>query len=698
MKTFTPDMPTGNNREDCEIRSPGSQRTNDDASETILFEESVTLLGDESCIQDDSAQAKGSKVEFVANLVLSLDMSHDAQGPHESDTVHSRMLLGDENKNDQDETFFHMEDRKFEANPNKNSLPRESSPPGHLRNQKVVAGPNEMTYCSKYEKNVQKAICEFNLKYPGRLRDYRSLSPEEQHREQERVLALLSRLGIGRGSKSQSQHPKHSASPSSISLNREQLLNDTMSPFLFPDCHSSPQTEERHNSSNPTGASTRSSGMQPPSPSTESVELPRGTKDASVSPVGRTPIYDSPEVLSATNPFKRQASTSAKRGADLYRTKYNEDVTIPPMDDSSPSSHTLSKGLSARMERLSISPAASDPKDIFSASQSPISPKLTYGSSSDSEESGERKPLSKNDIRQDIRSQRIGLSDETIETSATYGIHNRKLLREIPVNVGMKARTTFHLEKLDIKRCEIINPKSEASDTRRRMTNFQDPLLKYNTQQQRVLSDVVESLRRSEIDSLQPEVGTTSANALFSLTYDQIMDLCLRLLLDDEGIARDKHSKQNLNTRKGNTVIISRDKGEVKVWERALREGTGLSVFNHAEAPLSERVRLSTSEKAGKFDVVLTTYDALKGPDVAIPIDALGYAIVSSPDEESGWLNSRTTSSQPSQPQRCKQLSVLHRLDFRRAIFIDCLGRKSFLAKHGTSRASAAVALQAHSR
>lgn len=145
-------------------------------------------------------------------------------------------------------------------------------------------------------------------------------------------------------------------------------------------------------------------------------------------------------------------------------------------------------------------------------------------------------------------------------------------------------------------------------------------------------------------------------------------------------------------------MIIARDKVEVKLWERALHERTGFSVFNHAEAPLSERVRLSTSEKAGKFDVVLTTYDALKGPDVAIPIDALGYAIVSSPDEESGWLNSRTTSSQPSQPQRCRQLSVLHRLNFGRAVFVDCLGRKSFLAKNGTSRASAAVALQANSR
>jgi hypothetical protein len=49
-------------------------------------------------------------------------------------------------------------------------------------------------------------------------------------------------------------------------------------------------------------------------------------------------------------------------------------------------------------------------------------------------------------------------------------------------------------------------------------------------------------------------------------------------------------------------------------------------------------------------------------------------------------------------PQPTKQLSILHRIQFRRVIFVDVLGRKSYLAKGGTARATAAIAINGETR
>ena len=47
---------------------------------------------------------------------------------------------------------------------------------------------------------------------------------------------------------------------------------------------------------------------------------------------------------------------------------------------------------------------------------------------------------------------------------------------------------------------------------------------------------------------------------------------------------------------------------------------------------------------------------------------------------------------------RVEKLSILHKLDWRRIVLVDDLGRKSYLAKAGTMRAKAAIALNAASR
>ena len=93
------------------------------------------------------------------------------------------------------------------------------------------------------------------------------------------------------------------------------------------------------------------------------------------------------------------------------------------------------------------------------------------------------------------------------------------------------------------------------------------------------------------------------------------------------------------------------------------------------------------------MNVLLTTYDALKSTDMAISVDEQGHAILST--NGSGWMESRASSQAE---QTTKQFSVLHKVNFQRVVFVDLLGRKSFLAKQGTARAAAAVALRANSR
>jgi hypothetical protein len=135
----------------------------------------------------------------------------------------------------------------------------------------------------------------------------------------------------------------------------------------------------------------------------------------------------------------------------------------------------------------------------------------------------------------------------------------------------------------------------------------------------------------------------------------------------------------------------------LEAWARVLREGCSLSVLNHATLPVKERKTQHSAKKCAKYDVVLTTFDAMKSPDVTIGVDDNGYALTKRASAEGGWHSSRN-SSQSAAVQQCKQLSVLHLVDWRRIIFADILGQKCFLAKPETARVEAARSLNAESR
>ena len=91
--------------------------------------------------------------------------------------------------------------------------------------------------------------------------------------------------------------------------------------------------------------------------------------------------------------------------------------------------------------------------------------------------------------------------------------------------------------------------------------------------------------------------------------------------------------------------------------------------------PSSIRKLGPTAAKYAGFDVILTTYDAVKTKEVTISIDSFGHAILGANDQSNtneGWLASRQSGA----PAKCVQLSVLHRLYWRRIIFLDVIGRK----------------------
>ena len=102
---------------------------------------------------------------------------------------------------------------------------------------------------------------------------------------------------------------------------------------------------------------------------------------------------------------------------------------------------------------------------------------------------------------------------------------------------------------------------------------------------------------------------------------------------------------------------------------------------DHAGMQSSLRKLANIAVKCAGFDVCLTTYDTIRTKEVTIPVDSIGRAILGGSvpsNEDDGWFTSRGSGTQsgPSAPQKCHQLSVLHRLSWFRVIFMDILGQK----------------------
>jgi hypothetical protein len=217
-----------------------------------------------------------------------------------------------------------------------------------------------------------------------------------------------------------------------------------------------------------------------------------------------------------------------------------------------------------------------------------------------------------------------------------------------------------------------------------------------------------------------------SSAVLLSMDINQIVSVTSKLLIhtikssrihqrsnnDQSNASSKRYTPSNLSQNDkeflaGGTLIVLRDKADSAQWEVALREYTSLSVMNHAAMQSTLRKLATTGSKCAGFDVVLTTYDALKSKEVTVPVDADGRAILRSKAEggdgdadDGGWLTSRGSGTQTgvSAPQKCHQLSVLHRMAWYRVVLMDVLGRKGYLTKPGTARSQAAIAVNSSSR
>jgi hypothetical protein len=182
------------------------------------------------------------------------------------------------------------------------------------------------------------------------------------------------------------------------------------------------------------------------------------------------------------------------------------------------------------------------------------------------------------------------------------------------------------------------------------------------------------------------------------LTEQMILDIVLKLQLETVTPAGGTANRKENGLLFGNTLIVARSKEELEVWGRSFREGSACSIFNHAALPLSQRKSASTCEMCIHFDVVLTTYDALKSPDVTVPVDPSGCVIHDKLAVHDGWYASASQATKSGTQTRKKQLSMLHRVKWLRVIFLDVLNRKCYLAKADTARVQAACALNSGTR
>ena len=595
-------------------------------------------------------------------------------------------------------------------------------------------GPKEDHYTRKFERFVSHVIADFRRNHPDKLRDYRSLSPSEKEREQERINALLTRLGVSTttvqhcrarldpesrvalaetsGESSATQLASaHTDSLTEQSIKESFVLspqeNDSSGTLIssekvdadIHECNQSsqllsPESEidnlaARMNQSmffmspSADAATSPARASQPPTDSdssASSVELVRRNKSRRSSPSSQ--LYESPTIT--TNRSKRLASTSGKRGSDLSRMKINDESFV-----SFDANVARDYKMIASPSQLLCSSIKSPESPLFHASQSPI-----HDDFSSAENSRVEVQPSRLEVFEDQHSPNDTLqsNDDTTNYRRKVRWNEESFLQEIPANIHLKQGAPFRMKPLVVGRPE--RPGADNSGRRRQinLASIPDPLQSYEGTLRKKMKAAYAWMKVR--DTLSDNGGTVNGGLLFSMSERHIFDVTMKLCI--------KHpSNHNLSDMidevlRGGTLIVARSKEELEEWQSSLREGTCFSVLNHATMPLEERKRTSTANRCAGYDVVLTTYDTLKSKDITTPLDHNGHVVHEKIGYQDGWYSARSSGSDA--PGRCEQLCVLHQINWRRVIFVDVLGRKSFLVKEGTARAVASVALCTSSR
>lgn len=524
-----------------------------------------------------------------------------------------------------------------------------------------IKGPMEEKYMSVYHRLVQDRRTQFHLRYPGVLVNYRMLDEPEKEREQRRVMELLQRLQI---------HTTQSEHEDSLLLYDDVSHHSECGSPLVPNNHNRAtlSTERECRKLHHCDGKTPSKSMVD-----DRIENPSAISDASIEiPRAASMPFDSPALeVQQEQQRKRAATTSGKRGADLIRPRTEN---FHPLEDKC-MLNTPSKLLEVPLSRLSIG----EDNEVFTSSQSPISHRASYIAidSPMGNQSQTSISLGGEEESCDTVPRRESLEETAIMERTTQWNLDQRVLRDVPQNYGAQTNTVPDYKPLDIR-----------YRTNQHLTqSCPCPLEGYGKNDRLKLEYITEWIRCRDVSNS----NITRSGLVLSLTRQKVMDVTLKLLVESTT------SYDRSTDEFGRTLIVARSKDDLDEWSRAFRERTSFKVLNHAILPLRERKTETTSTKCAQYDIILTTFDAMKAPDSNIAIDDNGVTSVRTKLEvEDGWYTIRRNA--PKKDVTCRQLSVLHQLHWRRVIFTDVPGKKCFVAKRNTTRATAARAFLTDSR
>jgi len=284
----------------------------------------------------------------------------------------------------------------------------------------------------------------------------------------------------------------------------------------------------------------------------------------------------------------------------------------------------------------------------------------------------------------------------------TYEQHKKQEIRH-------KTNKTKKEGEIQIRRREKKERMNE-SKALPTMTLIQEPFKEFGSRDSERLEVVSDWLKDRDAVGTKCRITNHSVAGkaiVLSVSERQIVALTINILVHNDVHKIPRHNRYvDSNIRKsdrdfdpehayGGTLIIAKAKEDLVQWECTFRENTGFTVLNHAQLSSAERRRVTMPMKASGFDIVLTTYDALKMKEVSSAVDESGR-VIQQTEIQGGWLTSRMASSAEEHYQY-SVLSRLHFLKWYRLIFIDDLGRQSYLTKPGTTRVNAASSLKGDS-
>lgn len=578
----------------------------------------------------------------------------------------------------------------------------------------LSAGINEKKYMDNHKHYIESRIQAFRKANPGKLPDYKNMNPEERKREHQRVMDLLQRLGVGNNVVAACVNAKKGFSENNLISSRYEGNKSISSDYDNNDMNLS--LDERFDNSTKMRASkfeTDSRHSQEPSYCNSEAKTRSRSSNHKVEDVSHVfSLNDNDndddnstnldEYLSAHSPssvelarrdqqcgspdIKRQKPTNDNNSFDASSPRMFElqNNTTPCRQKNRPSDF-----LEHSIGRLSI-----EDGNAFTASQSPI--QICSGSRMSSIGALNTAGLSLS---------QASFGGKTNDTPSTcfnaQSVEETMMMNDKRVRWDYEGRCTKEAPTaVRLKDGEVFHLKPLKTDCPRRdtfkSTEVCNSFRYYPEKVQRRLNHVFNWLLRR--DQMKTQQGMSKAAIVLSVPAQHVVDLVLQLLLTTSNRKESAtYGSQSADMLQGKTLIITRTKEELEGWGRSLREGSTLSVLNHPSLPLKQRKTQSSAAMCTKYDVVMTTYDAIKSPDVTVTLDSDGYAINHQTGVENGWYASKSVASE-TEVQDYKQLSILLRVNWRRVVFVDESGRKSFLLKLGTSRSMACTALNAKSR